>query len=217
MLHIPLDYHLYLSDAAPSIKLGNNAVPASSTMFGLLAMATTAGHYGLQAGDVILAAYGNFRGNLYINSNYSGTGTTNVIIQPSLGNVGIGTASPYATLDARTSVRLTNTRQVTGTVVTNSSAALTLTAANMAKNSIFQETGSTAAMFTLDNGTNLSAAVPNVQVGDAIFFVVSNASTATVTMAGATGTTLANVMTVATLQSRTFWAVNTGSNTWTIY
>jgi len=103
-----------------------------------------------------------------------------------------------------------------GAVVT-SSAAQTLSGANMAKGAVFQLTGGAGYTFTLDNGTNLSTAVPGVAVGDMISFVVSNASTGTITMAGATGTTLANVMTVATLQSRTFYAINTGSNTWTIY
>ena len=106
---------------------------------------------------------------------------------------------------------------LTGGVVTNSGASLTLTAANLAKNSVFQETGTTAATFTLDTGVNLSSAIPNVAIGQMLFFVVSNASTQTITMAGASGTTLANAMTVATLQSRTFWAINTGTNTWTIY
>lgn len=116
-----------------------------------------------------------------------------------------------------TGVKVKNVRVATGAVVTNSGATLTLTGANMAKNAIFQETGTTAATFTLDTGTNLSAAVPGVAVGDCVSFVVSNASNQTITMAGATGTTLANAMTVLTLQSRTFYAINTGTNTWTIY
>ncbi len=106
---------------------------------------------------------------------------------------------------------------LTGGVVTNTASTLTLSAANMAKNTVFQQTGSTAATFTLDTGANLSTAIPNVAVGQMLFFIVSNASTATITMSGATGTTLANAITVLTLQSRTFWAINTGTNTWTIY
>ena len=106
---------------------------------------------------------------------------------------------------------------ITGGVVTNSGSTLTLTAANLAKNSVFQQTGSTAATFTLDTGTNLSSAIPNLTVGQMLPFIVSNASSSTITMSGATGTTLANSMTVLTLQSRTFWAINTGTNTWTIY
>jgi hypothetical protein len=113
--------------------------------------------------------------------------------------------------------RISNISTITGVVVTNSGSTETLSGANMAKGSIFQETGSTAATFTLDTGTALSTAVPGVQVGDTISFVVSNASTALVTIAGATGTTVTYVMTVPTLTTRTCYAINTGSNTWSIY
>ena len=108
-------------------------------------------------------------------------------------------------------------RVVTGTVVTNTGASLTLTAANMVKNAVFQQTGTTAPTFTLDTGANLSTACPNVAVGQMLEFVVSNASNQTITMAGASGTALANAMTVLTLQTRTFRAINTASNTWVIY
>lgn len=104
-----------------------------------------------------------------------------------------------------------------GSVITTSGATLTLTGAQMAAGTVFQETGTTAATFTLDTGTALSTAIPGVAVGDTIEFMVSNASSLAVTMAGATGTTLANVMVIPTLTSRIFWAVNTGANTWTIY
>lgn len=128
-----------------------------------------------------------------------------------------GTTTSTGELTSATQARIGGVSVVTGTVVTNSGASLTLSAANMAKNSIFQETGTTAATFTLDTGTALSSAVPGVQVGDMISFVVSNASNSTVTMAGATGTTLPAAETVPTLTTRTFYAINTGSNTWTIY
>lgn len=108
-------------------------------------------------------------------------------------------------------------RIVTGVVITNTASTLTLTAANMANNAVFQQTGTTAPTFTLDTGANLSSALPNVAVGQMLFFIVSNASNQTITMSGASGTTLANVMTVPTLTTRTFYAINTGSNTWTIY
>ncbi len=93
-----LDQSLFLSSAAPSLKLMNNPVLGSATMVGILAMATSNGHFGLNAGDILLGAYSNSHGNIYINSNYSGTGTTNVILQPTSGNVGIGTPTPGATL-----------------------------------------------------------------------------------------------------------------------
>ena len=106
---------------------------------------------------------------------------------------------------------------ITSGVITNSGASLLLTAANMASNSIFQQTGSTAATFTLDTGTALSTEVSNVVAGTVVNFSVTNSSTATITMAGGVGTSLANAMTIATLQSRDFRALNTGTNTWVIY
>ncbi|MHC1703662.1 MAG: tail fiber domain-containing protein [Tenuifilaceae bacterium] len=90
------DAHLYISNNAPSIQLGNNEVFGSSTMYGLFALATATTNYALNAGDVLLGSYGNSRGNIYINSNYSGSGVKNIIMQPSIGNVGIGTTAPLS-------------------------------------------------------------------------------------------------------------------------
>ena len=131
----------------------------------------------------------------------------------------IDSAAPASsvTVNASGQVHLNPIRIQTGTVVTNSASTLTLSAANLVKNSIFQQTGTTAATFTLDTGANVATAVPLIAVGECIPFVVSNASTVTITMSGASGTTLANAMTVLTLQSRTFWMICTGTNTFTIY
>jgi hypothetical protein len=108
---------------------------------------------------------------------------------------------------------------VSSNIVTNSTATLTLTAANLKNQSIFQETGSTAATFTLDTGTNLSNLFAgNFSIVGTVFcFVVSNASTQTVTLSGATGTTLSYAMTVPTLTTKIVFLVNTGTNTWTAY
>lgn len=109
-----------------------------------------------------------------------------------------------------------NVRRAIGAVVTGTADA-TLSAANMVLGKVFQLTGGTGRTFTLDTGTALSAAMPSVAVGDAIDFKLVNSSTGTLTVLGDTGTTLANVITIATLQSRTLTAINTGTNTWTIY
>jgi hypothetical protein len=95
----------------------------------------------------------------------------------------------------------------------------TLSAANMAKGSVFQYTGAANVALTLATGTDLSTALPGVAVGDMISFVVSNNTTArTISMTGGVGTTLGVTgITVAARQSRTFYAINTGTNTWTIY
>lgn len=114
-------------------------------------------------------------------------------------------------------VLLNPTRLTPGVAITNTASTLTLSAAQIAANSVFQQTGTTAATFTLDTGTALSSAIPNIAVGQMVLFVVSNASSQTVTMAGATGTILTAAMTVPTLTTRTFYAINTGANTWTIY
>ena len=86
-----LDQHLYLSSAAPSLALGNMDARSSSTMNAIFALSTAAGHYGVEAGGLMIATYGNERGNIYIDSNYSGNGVRNVILQPFFGTVGIGT------------------------------------------------------------------------------------------------------------------------------
>jgi hypothetical protein len=88
-----LDQHLYLSSAAPSLVLGNTEVRSSATMNGLFALSTAASHFGVEAGGLMIATYGNNRGNIYIDSNYSGTGVKNVILQPFAGSVGIGTST----------------------------------------------------------------------------------------------------------------------------
>ena len=89
-----LDQHLYLSSAAPSLVLGNNEVRSSATMNSLFALSTAAGLFGVEARGLMIANYGNARGNIYINSNYQGNGLTNVILQPFGGYVGIGTTTP---------------------------------------------------------------------------------------------------------------------------
>jgi len=210
------------------IGTGATAPGSALTVIGGIAGAITAGDpYATTAapsggamyeGNVLIGTTTAAVTGLTLVGAISVTGNTSVPAYVTGVNFGVGTSTPVAQLDARTGVRLGSVRYVTSTVVTTSGGSLTLTAANMAKNSIFQETGSTAATFTLDTGANLSAAIPGtVQVGDTIWFVVSNASSQTITMAGATGTTLANTMTVITLQSRTFYAICTGTNTWTIY
>ena len=152
----------------------------------------------------------------------AGTGDITLGNSSAAQTVNIGTGAGVSTVDIgnTTANSIVNIKspllRTIGTVITTT-ANLTLTGANMAKGSVFQLTGGTARTFTLDTGTNLSAALPGVAVGDMISFVVSNASTRTITMTGGAGTTLANAMTVLTLQSRTFYAINTGTNTWTIY
>ena len=88
-----LDRHLYVSSAAPSLVLGNNEVRSSATMNSLFALSTSPGHFGIEAGGLMIANYGDMRGNIYIDSNYSGNGVKHLVLQPIFGSVGIGTTN----------------------------------------------------------------------------------------------------------------------------
>jgi len=85
-----LDQHVYLSSAAPSLALGNSDARSAATMNSIFALSTVDDHFGVEAGGLTIANHGNERGNIYINSNYSGDGVTRVILQPTGGNVVIG-------------------------------------------------------------------------------------------------------------------------------
>jgi hypothetical protein len=101
LLHIEggVDTQMYLSSISPSIRFGNNSSLASSTMFGLLALSTANYDFGpVNRGTFQMSTFGDLRGDIFINSNYSGSGTKNVILQPTAGNVGIGTTSPGSQL-----------------------------------------------------------------------------------------------------------------------
>jgi hypothetical protein len=104
------DTHLTVGDTAPSISLTNDpSNPNSATKTAIFALATSAGNYGLNDGELMIGMFGNSRGNIVVNSNYSGTGTKDVVLQPSSGNVGIGTASPGSKLDVNGELRIGNT------------------------------------------------------------------------------------------------------------
>lgn len=93
------DSQLTIGSTAPSISLTNNpSSPNAGSKTAIFALATAASNYSLGDGDAILAMLGNSRGDLYLNANYQGTGTKNIILQPSTGNVGIGTTSPATKL-----------------------------------------------------------------------------------------------------------------------
>ena len=89
------DNHITVGNNAPSISLTNDPTnPNGATQTYIMALATSAGNYSIGSGDFLIGGVGNSRGNVIINSNYSGTGTKNVVLQPSAGNVGVGTSSP---------------------------------------------------------------------------------------------------------------------------
>jgi hypothetical protein len=71
-----VDCHIYLSDSAPSICLGNNATRGSATFKSEFVMATAAGNYGFpSAGEAGLIA----TNHIHVNPRYFG-GTGNVIL-----------------------------------------------------------------------------------------------------------------------------------------
>ena len=109
-----LDRHLYLSSAAPSLALGNNDTRSSASMNSIFALATSPGHFGVEAGGLTIANYGSSRGNIYINSNYDGAGETHVILQPNSGRVGIGTTAPTYKFEVQANGDAQNGTKVTG-------------------------------------------------------------------------------------------------------
>lgn len=85
---------------------------------------------------------------------------------------------------------------------------------------IVTQTGATGAgTFTLPSGTTLSAAIaPTPTVGDTFQCIFTNLGGGqTITVTGATGTTVAGKAATATATSTTMTFINTGANTWTIY
>jgi hypothetical protein len=90
------DQTMTIGNDGPSMSLTNDASnPNAAATTGLLALATSSGQYGLNAGELMVATVGASRGNIVVNSNYSGGGTNrHVILQPSSGRVGIGTSTP---------------------------------------------------------------------------------------------------------------------------
>lgn len=94
------DQTMTIGNDGPSMTLTNDASnPNAAATTGLLALATSAGQYGLNAGELMVATVGASRGNIVVNANYAGGGASrDVILQPSSGNVGIGISNPLEAL-----------------------------------------------------------------------------------------------------------------------
>ena len=90
------DQTMTIGNDGPSMTMTNDASnPNAAATTGLLALATSAGQYSLNAGELMMATFGASRGNIVINSNFAGGGASrDAILQPSGGNVGIGTTGP---------------------------------------------------------------------------------------------------------------------------
>lgn len=85
-----------ISGSAPNLSITNmsGTDPNNSSMTGILALSTAGGNYSNSAGDLMLALFGSSHGNIRIDANYANIGpTTHVVIQPTAGNVLIGTTT----------------------------------------------------------------------------------------------------------------------------
>lgn len=125
---------------------------------------------------------------------------------------GVSTVSSYE--DHR---QLFQSDKIVNLAIVTGIASRTISSSEMVAESIQQLTGTAAETFTLDTGTLLSTALPNAVAGDVVRFMVINSSTLTLTVLGDTGMTLANAITIQTLQSRLLTAINTSANNWTVY
>ena len=143
----------------------------------------------------------------------SGTGFSNYLASPPAIGGTAANAAVFAPLKTTAGLRVN-----AGGVTSNSASTLTLNQVAIVNGGIFVQTGTTASTWTLPTGTQMDAAI-SFQLAnyDQCIFLVSNASTQTITMAAGSGFTLAGTWTVATNQSRVFFAIRTGTNTWVLY
>jgi hypothetical protein len=121
---VPVGGGAALTGTAPSLALSNaDTEPNTNTITAVFALATGAGHYGMSSGDVGILAMGSSRGNIVLSANYSGAGAArHVVLQPSSGNVGIGTTGPTGNLEVwgnNPVVRITQNPGQAGNVALN--------------------------------------------------------------------------------------------------
>ena len=105
-----------------------------------------------------------------------------------------------------------------GTVVTSIATQNgTPTAAQLMGGVITHASTTGAGTLTLPTGTLLSAAVTGVTTGDNYWVVYANTGSQTVTLTGATGSTIVGTAAVPTGKNAQMFLVNTGTNTWNVY
>ena len=117
-------------------------------------------------------------------------------------------------------VLLNPIRITSGTYISNPLTVYTMSGVDMARGAILLQTGTGAATITLASGTSISGAIPNITVGQRLQFAIANASTQTVLVNGTSGASIfvsGTSLPVTTLQTRTFWALCSGTNTWNIF
>jgi len=146
----------------------------------------------------------------------SGTDETLTIDAKGAGKINIGATSTGHVSIGRGSVKpalLSATITALGTAQNT-----TPTAAQLRGGVITQTSATGAGTCTLDNGTNISASVVGVTVGDTFQCVYANLGGGqTVTITGATGSTVVGNGAVASGKNAVMLFVNTGTNTWNVY
>lgn len=134
-----------------------------------------------------------------------GTGTI-AIGSTSTGQVAIGRGSLKSEVTSSTITSLGTTQNSTPT-------------AAQLVGGVVTQTGQTGAgTVTLDNGTNISAAIAGVTVGDTFNCIFANLGGGqTLTITSATGATVVGNGAVPTGKNALMIFVNTGTNTWNVY
>lgn len=141
--------------------------------------------------------------NLTVDAKGSGTVT---IGGTSTGFVSLGRGGTSSTITSSTVASLGTTQNSTPT-------------AAQLLGGVVTQTGSTGAgTVTLPTGTQLSTAVPGVAVGDTFETVFANLGGGqTLTITGATGSTVVGTAAIGSGKNASLIFVNTGSNTWNVY
>lgn len=94
----------------------------------------------------------------------------------------------------------------------------TPTAAQLLGGLLTQTSATGAGTAILDNGTNISAGISGVQIGDSFEVMYANLGGGqTVTITGATGSTVIGTAAIPTGKVARMTFVNTGTNTWNVY
>ncbi len=104
-----------------------------------------------------------------------------------------------------------------GTIVDIAAQNAAPTAAQIAVGFIDHASTSSAGTMTVPTGELMEAGFPGLETGDTIKFYDLNSGTQTVTLTGATGTTMLSAQTVLTLQGRLIVFVRTASEVFDVF
>lgn len=146
----------------------------------------------------------------------SGTDETVTLDAKGAGKIVIGATSTGHVSLGRGSLK---PALLSGTITSLGTAqSTTPTAAQLRGGFITQTSATGAGTCTLDTGTNLSTSVAGITVGDSFQCIYANLGGGqTVTITGATGSTVIGSAAVASGKNATMTFVNTGTNTWNVY